>query len=921
MNPTADVLIVTVTKVESRAVLNAFEEATGRPAETTTIDERVYRNLGEVNGVRVFLALSQMGTSGLDGAQQAVQKGIEALKPGAVVMVGIAFGMNEEKQTIGDILVSRQLMLYEAQRVGMGEIVPRGDRPHASTRLVNYLQSAEVDWDGAEVRIGLVLTGEKLVDNLDYREQLKTLEREAIGGEMEGAGLYVACQNAKVDWILVKAICDWADGNKAHDKDTRQRQAAQNAAAFVLHALQHAPLKRLVSSDSATAAHIPTTQAAPPVDTPTRSTLPHQPYFFGRKQELQTIAEAVAPEARTWGALIDGPGGIGKTALAVYAGHQAPADHFPLKLFLSAKVRELTPAGEQPLQDFMLPGFQELLKELARELGEEGIERVDPNERAKIIRTALAGRRALLVIDNLETFPEPERVRLYQFLCLLPICCKAIVTSRRRADIDARAIRLDRLALNEALDFMTELARNSPSLARVDETGRRQLYEHTNGNPLLIRWLVGQFGRAGSRCRNVDEACTFLDAAPPGNDPLEYVFGDLLDSFTENETAVLGALVHFDRPAKLEWLAELAGLARLVAQTALEDLADRALLVADAEAETFFLPPYAGTYLRRKHPEAVAWTGERLMQRVYALTVENGYENHDRFSILETEWPTISAALPLLFQSENNYLQTVYRALWKFLNFSGRWDECLELGRQTEAKALVAQDFLNAGWLAYEIGWLHSLRGEADEVLNHAKRCEAHWRQAKVGTYEQTIAMTLTGLGFQWKQDYSAALAIFSQVLDLFRAIAPESESISTALGHLAVCERLQGDLIAAERDFHEALRIAKKHKCHEGIAVCTGNLAEVALDRENWVGAELLAQEALELAEQIGRQELIGSSCWCLALALGRQGRCKEGLSYAHRAVDIFTRLRQPDDLEKAQAALQACGGEDFGSTGHLSG
>ena len=138
----------------------------------------------------------------------------------AVVMVGIAFGINEHKQAIGDVLVSDRLMLYDLQRVGQGKgaggmaIIPRGDRPHTSPWLINRLQVAKLGWEGAKIRFGLVLSGDKLVDNVDFRGQLLGLEPEAIGGEMEGAGLYVACQNSKVDWILVKAICDWADGQK-----------------------------------------------------------------------------------------------------------------------------------------------------------------------------------------------------------------------------------------------------------------------------------------------------------------------------------------------------------------------------------------------------------------------------------------------------------------------------------------------------------------------------------------------------------------------------------------------------------------------------------------------------------------------------------------------------------------------------------
>lgn len=245
--PPADVLIVTATRVESKAVLDAFAEMTGQPARIVTKNRRTYRDLGAVGDTRVFLALTEMGSGGLGASQQAVQKGIEALRPGAVLLVGIAFGVDEKKRRIGDILISQQLQLYDLQRVGADDIALRGDKPHASPRLIDYFRHADLDWDEsrAKVQFGLILSGEKLVDNLDYREQLQRLAPEAIGGEMEGAGLYVACQDAQVDWIVIKAICDWADGHKKRNKTARQRLAARNAAAFVAHALHQAPLKRL----------------------------------------------------------------------------------------------------------------------------------------------------------------------------------------------------------------------------------------------------------------------------------------------------------------------------------------------------------------------------------------------------------------------------------------------------------------------------------------------------------------------------------------------------------------------------------------------------------------------------------------------------------------------------------------------------
>ena len=210
----------------------------------------MYQDLGVVNSAKVFLVQSEMGSVGLGASLLTIQKGIYALSPSAVIMAGIAFGIDSKKQSIGDVLVSKQLMLYEIQRVGTEEgkfkLIPRGDRPHASPRLISRFRSTDLHLDGSKFKVhfGLILSGEKLVDNIDFRDRLKEFEPEAIGGEMEGAGLYVACADARVDWILVKSVCDWADGQKDQNKEAQQRIAAHNAACFVLQVLQHAPLLR-----------------------------------------------------------------------------------------------------------------------------------------------------------------------------------------------------------------------------------------------------------------------------------------------------------------------------------------------------------------------------------------------------------------------------------------------------------------------------------------------------------------------------------------------------------------------------------------------------------------------------------------------------------------------------------------------------
>jgi nucleoside phosphorylase len=228
------ILLVTVTKTEAQAVLEFFPKASGASWQRRTIGDKTYYTLGQVGGAEVYMVQSEMGTSTPGGALITIHKAIEALKPVAIIMLGIAFGARPDKQQLGDILISKQIMAYEPGKV-KGKYIPRGDRVTCSTALLDRFRSGEMDWRGAPVHFGLILSGDKLVNDQAFRTQLLKHEPEAVGGEMEGAGLYAAASDAKVDWILVKAICDWADGNK---DDKAQPLAAGNAAKFVLHVLK-----------------------------------------------------------------------------------------------------------------------------------------------------------------------------------------------------------------------------------------------------------------------------------------------------------------------------------------------------------------------------------------------------------------------------------------------------------------------------------------------------------------------------------------------------------------------------------------------------------------------------------------------------------------------------------------------------------
>jgi len=241
MDSNERVLLLTVNRNETKALFTAFRELAQEAPVNLRVEGHLYAKLGALSGVPVFHALTGMGSGGVGAAQQSVDKAIRALRPTMIIAVGVAFGIDAEKQSIGDILVSRQINLYESQRVGEKSSPSRGDQPRAATRLLDLLERADqTTWEGAKVTFGLVLSGEKLVDNQTFRDALLKEHPSAIGGEMEGAGIYVACAEHNVHWVVVKGICDFADGDKATGKTEKQIKAATNAADFVLHSLSMA---------------------------------------------------------------------------------------------------------------------------------------------------------------------------------------------------------------------------------------------------------------------------------------------------------------------------------------------------------------------------------------------------------------------------------------------------------------------------------------------------------------------------------------------------------------------------------------------------------------------------------------------------------------------------------------------------------
>ncbi|MGH8876266.1 MAG: BTAD domain-containing putative transcriptional regulator [Stackebrandtia sp.] len=175
--------------------------------------------------------------------------------------------------------------------------------------------------------------------------------------------------------------------------------------------------------------------------------------FTGRRAEADRLCEALRPSADNPIWTISGPGGVGKSALALHAAHRV-AEHFPdgqLYVNLNGAAAEVKP---------LEPG--EVLTRMLRSLGHtESASFSHLDEAAARFRSATAGKRLLIVLDNAG---DAGQVRP-----LLPggSGCAVVVTSRRSlSSLDGAAqLALDVLAEPSAIDLLSRLIGNRRAMA------------------------------------------------------------------------------------------------------------------------------------------------------------------------------------------------------------------------------------------------------------------------------------------------------------------------------------------------------------------------------------------------------------------------------------------------------------------------
>jgi hypothetical protein len=665
--------------------------------------------------------------------------------------------------------------------------------------------------------------------------------------------------------------------------------------------------------------------------------LPRRQAFFGRDEEMGRVLDALSPEERGWGVVIDGIGGIGKTALAIEATYRCrDRGLFDAYVFVSAKTNRLDPQGIQELTP-AAHTLETFLNETARALGQTGIAKLERDEKARSLLDHLRGTRALLIFDNLETLSKAEQETLANWLRRLPGESKAILTSRRRGGEGALWLRLGKLSWSDALKIIDDQAKNNDRLkAKLQRAGLRrvqQLYDETHGSPLALLHILGLL-----RVRptfSVEDALALLRCKEGDADVQKFVFQEARRDLGDNDLAALRALAYFVSSASFEALQEVAGLSRQALEMSLERLDALSLVDAPPGEERFSLHPLTRTYAQAEllddtataHATETRFTDYWL---AYALRYGGGSKNYKTFPRLEAEWENINAAAELLWvragfaqaseagvdlrgfenlggleeitladKDAARQLNTLADVLNQYLWFQGRWDECIQLSERAYALMLALEDWRQAGWRAYDVAFTHYNRAATDEAARWAERCNAAWERSG-SKREQATGFRMRGLVARQRKDYPAAENHFQAALDTYRDLGQDAD-ITIVLNSLGELMREQKAYPAAEDYYRQALALAQKIDDKEGQASYTVNLGELALDREDWPAARHWCEQSLPLAEEVNRQELIAQNKSILARVHEEEDRPDLALPLAREALTIYQRL-QFMDLPKVQ-------------------
>ncbi|MFI5529178.1 BTAD domain-containing putative transcriptional regulator [Kitasatospora sp. NPDC051853] len=671
--------------------------------------------------------------------------------------------------------------------------------------------------------------------------------------------------------------------------------------------------------------------------------------FTGRADTVEQLAAGLRPGPG--GALavctVSGPGGVGKTALAVHVAHRVRAEFPDGQLYV-----DLRGAGPAPAE----PGT--VLARFLQTLGlPESAVPEDLEQRAAHYRSLLAERRALVVLDNAH---DTAQIRP-----LLPGGggCAVLVTSRARTILlpGARQFELDVLTEDEALALLTAVI--GPQRVAAEPAAARELVAVCGRLPLAVRIVARRLaGRPGrpladllARLRDQHRR---LDELRVGDLAVEATLHLGYSALRPEPARAFRLLAFGDLPdLPVDVAAALLGTDRDGAEHLAETLVDAGLLDpyrADSYRYHDLLRLYAQRLRERTDPVADQQDAvRRLLDHLLASTanvshlIEPGHALHRSLHPTEAPGSTPadeSAARQWLRDRHTLLAATVEHALRELPGAArpavdllllwfglaegpahrGEFQRLISLATDTareqhspgaEARARYlsgvlhyltnayapaeqqltrslalaeqADDHVARHLAANALGVLHfsTARPErALELLLLAKElAELFGDRGSAGLVLSTISRVYVALGSP-----EQAVAAAEGAVQAARAVA-NSSGVARVLYQYGCVLRRTGQPEPATTQLTEALDHFRSHRHRDWEGLTLARLAECHLDRAHRPEATHLAEQALTIATELTKP-------YAQALAHTVLGQSLPSATHLRTALTLFDQLGSPE-------------------------
>lgn len=273
---------------------------------------------------------------------------------------------------------------------------------------------------------------------------------------------------------------------------------------------------------------------------------------------------------------LEGIGGIGKTALArTFAGLAEVVSSWSTILWVSARQVSLSDGGSVVPVDDPAVTLEDISLRLAEQLNLTNLQGKPVAERLDGLAAALANRRALVVVDNLETVSEYQQ--LVPALANLAGSSRFLITTRHtlRNFPYVRVIPLNELTRDVAFEFLnSELERRGRSITiQVEQFS--QLYETIGGIPLVLKLAAAQL-----MLRSLPDLIESIRGACHGIDGLfHYLYRQTWDNLSDTSRRLLLSFLTADPEGEdLEYLLSMSGQSGDQFYAALQELDQFSLL-------------------------------------------------------------------------------------------------------------------------------------------------------------------------------------------------------------------------------------------------------------------------------------------------------------------------------------------------------